>query len=296
MKRVHLDMPNARAKHRPQEVLALDPTDPSIVRAKAGKLNADGAATADDDPTGRAASEEGAMHRTSARLGHRRWLLPTILSVMLALVLVPAATASDAVQRAAVSSTSTAQPTLRYGDRGAAVVSLQRRLTGLRYDVGAVDGIFGYSTLHGVYAFQKVQGIRVDGIVGPVTWSRLARPYRPRARHAHSAAAVEVNLTRRVVYLTRSGAVTRILDASPGKPATPTPTGSFRINRRIDGWRQSSLGLLWRPNYFYRGYALHGSRSVPTYSASHGCVRVTIAAMNRVWSQLHVGERLYVYR
>jgi lipoprotein-anchoring transpeptidase ErfK/SrfK len=29
---------------------------------------------------------------------------------------------------------------------------------------------------------------------------------------------------------------------------------------------------MWRPNYFYGGYALHGSTSVPTYAASHGCV------------------------
>jgi peptidoglycan hydrolase-like protein with peptidoglycan-binding domain len=187
-------------------------------------------------------------------------------------------------------------PTLSYGARGSAVVYLQQRLTALHYDVGGVDGVFGYSTLHAVYAFQKVQGISVDGVVGPITWSRLASPYQPHARYYRSAAAVEVNLARRVVYLTRSGAVTRILDASPGKPTTPTPTGTFSIYRRIDGWRQSSLGLMWRPNYFYGGYALHGSTSVPTYAASHGCVRVTIPAMNRVWSKLYVGERVYVYR
>ena len=99
-----------------------------------------------------------------------------------------------------------------------------------------------------------------------------------------------------MVYLTRNGAVTRIIDASPGKPSTPTVTGSFSIYRRIDGWRESDLGMLWRPNYFHAGYALHGSTSVPTYAASHGCVRVTIPAMNRVWSQLSIGERLYVYR
>jgi peptidoglycan hydrolase-like protein with peptidoglycan-binding domain len=237
------------------------------------------------------------MIPTSTRLRHLLSLILLItLTAMLAIVMVPAATASDASQQASASPTATTRPTLRYGSRGAAVVYLQQRLTALRYDVGPVDGIFGYSTLHGVYAFQKVQRIGVDGIVGPITWGRIASPYVPRARYNRSAASVEVNLTRRVVYLTRSGAVTRILDASPGKPATPTPSGSFSIYRRIDGWRQSSLGLLWRPNYFYRGYALHGSTSVPTYSASHGCVRVTIQAMNRAWSRLYVGERLYVYR
>ncbi|HEY7606626.1 MAG TPA: peptidoglycan-binding domain-containing protein [Actinomycetes bacterium] len=86
------------------------------------------------------------------------------------------------------------------------MVYLQQRLIGLCYDVGAVDGIFGSGTLHGVDAFQKVRGVGVDGIVGPVTWSRLASPPVPRARCGRAAACVEVNLTRRVVYLTPSGA------------------------------------------------------------------------------------------
>jgi peptidoglycan hydrolase-like protein with peptidoglycan-binding domain len=230
----------------------------------------------------------------------RRWLrshiLLAILSLTLALVPIPAAAGAAGTGQAMTVSTVATRPTLRYGSRGTHVIYLQQRLTALRYDVGPVDGSFGASTLHGVYAFQKVQGIGVDGVIGPITWSRLASPSVPRARYNHSAASVEVNLTRRVVYLTRSGAVTRILDASPGKPSTPTPTGSFSIFRRIDGWRQSPLGLLWRPNYFYRGYAVHGSTSVPTSAASHGCVRVTVPAMNRLWLKLFIGERVYVYR
>jgi hypothetical protein len=223
-------------------------------------------------------------------------ILLSALTASLAIGLIPAGASIGSQQALAATTLTTSWPTLRYGARGSAVVYLQQRLTSLRYDVGGVDGIFGYNTLHAVYAFQKVQRIGIDGIVGPITWSKLASPYRPRARYYRSAAAVEVNLTRRVVYLTRSGAVTRILDSSPGKPSTPTPTGAFSIYRRINAWRLSPLGWLWRPNYFYRGYALHGSSSVPTYAASHGCVRVTIPAMNRAWSQLYIGERLYVYR
>lgn len=191
---------------------------------------------------------------------------------------------------------SVAQPTLRVGSRGPAVTALQRRLAALRYDVGVVDGVFGNDTLHAVIAFQKVQRVGIDGVVGPITWARLAKPVVLRPRHTTSAAAVEVNLTLRVVLLTKAGVVTRILDASPGKPSTPTVTGSFSIQRRVNGWHQSPLGMLWRPNYFYRGYAIHGFTSVPTSAASHGCVRVTIASMNRVWSQLYLGERVWVYR
>jgi lipoprotein-anchoring transpeptidase ErfK/SrfK len=90
--------------------------------------------------------------------------------------------------------------------------------------------------------------------------------------------------------------VIRILDASTGKSSTPTPVGNFSVQRRIDGWRQSPLGLLWRPNYFFRGYAVHGSTSVPAFPASHGCVRVTIPGMNRLWPVLRIGTPVSVYR
>ena len=229
--------------------------------------------------------------------------LPAYLSVLLLAVLAavsvvtgPAAAAPVTASRQAAASAFAAWPTVKYGSSGSAVTYLQQRLVALRYDVGSVDGVFGNNTLHAVYAFQKVQGIVVDGIVGPATWSKLASPYRPAARYYHSSAAVEINLTKRVLYLTNTGSITRIVDASPGKSSTPTPTGNFSILRRIDGWRQSDLGLLWRPNYFYGGYAIHGSTSVPTYSASHGCVRVTISAMNRLWSRLYIGERVHIYR
>jgi N-acetylmuramoyl-L-alanine amidase len=195
---------------------------------------------------------------------------------------------------AAVSAT--VRPVLRLGSRGTAVTYLQQRLVALRYDVGGIDGIFGSQTYHGVVAFQKVNGLTRDGIVGPITWAALDRPVVPRAKYWHSAYSIEVNLTRQVVYLARQGAVVRILDSSTGKASTPTPRGNFSVLRRIDGWRESSLGLLWRPNYFYRGYAVHGSTSVPTYPASHGCVRVTIPAMNRLWSVLRIGMPVHIYR
>ncbi|MFF5173821.1 L,D-transpeptidase family protein [Micromonospora sp. NPDC000089] len=190
----------------------------------------------------------------------------------------------------------TSQPVLRQGSRGAAVTSLQRRLAALHYDVGAADGVFGGSTFHAVVAFQKVNGLGRDGIVGPRTWAALAHPVVPRPRYTHTGYSVEANLDRQVLYLARKGAVVRILDASSGKSSTPTPTGNFTIQRRIDGWRQSSLGLLWRPNYFHNGYAVHGATSVPNFPASHGCVRVPIPAMNRLWSVIGVGMPVHIYR
>lgn len=64
-------------------------------------------------------------------------------------------------------------PTLRAGDRGAAVQELQQSLSKLG-DGLAVDGIFGPDTARAVRAFQSRSGLIVDGVVGPATKAALA--------------------------------------------------------------------------------------------------------------------------
>jgi lipoprotein-anchoring transpeptidase ErfK/SrfK len=201
-----------------------------------------------------------------------------------------------------------AQPVLRLGSRGSAVVTLQHRLTALRYfDVGSADGVFGAGTYHAVVAFQKVQGLPRDGIVGPATRARLARPYVPAPRYRLATSSLEVNLAKQVIYYVRNGTIQRIIDASTGSGAwyysqgrwarAITPTGRFRIYWRYSpGWQPGPLGSMYRPNYFYGGYAVHGMTSVPAYPASHGCVRITVPAMDRMWSSLRVGMPVAVYR
>jgi lipoprotein-anchoring transpeptidase ErfK/SrfK len=48
---------------------------------------------------------------------------------------------------------------------------------------------------------------------------------------------------------------------------------------------------------FYSGnYAIHGSRSVPPVPASHGCARVSVAAMDMIWANqvMSMGTRVLV--
>jgi peptidoglycan hydrolase-like protein with peptidoglycan-binding domain len=62
--------------------------------------------------------------------------------------------------------------------RGYSVRRIQELLTAAGFRT-VVDGIYGPNTTSQVRAFQRAQGIQVDGIVGPVTWGRLNAPRRP---------------------------------------------------------------------------------------------------------------------
>jgi len=200
----------------------------------------------------------------------------------------------------------TAPRTLRIGMKGPDVLALQQKLISHHYVPGQLNGVFGNSTFHAVVAFQKVHGIGRDGQVGPITRAKLARPVAPRLLQRRSGLYVEINLTTQVLVIGYNGAVFRILDVSTGngQPYTVdgstriarTPVGNFRVLRKINAWRTSTLGQLYRPAYFYGGYAIHGSYSVPSYPASHGCVRVTIANMDRMYASLKIGTPVKVYR
>ena len=64
-------------------------------------------------------------------------------------------------------------PMLYRGCTGDAVKTLQDKLNTLGYNSGNVDGIFGAKTYAAVTAFQKANGLGVDGIVGKLTWGKI---------------------------------------------------------------------------------------------------------------------------
>ena len=41
--------------------------------------------------------------------------------------------------------------------------------------------------------------------------------------------------------------------------------------------------------------AIHGEPEVPSYPASHGCVRITVPAMDRFYAKLVNGESVWIY-
>mgnify|MGYP004576398027 CR=1 FL=1 len=64
-------------------------------------------------------------------------------------------------------------PMLYRGYTGDVVKTLQEKLNAKGFDSGNVDGIFGAKTYAAVTAFQKANGLGVDGIVGKLTWAKL---------------------------------------------------------------------------------------------------------------------------
>ena len=62
---------------------------------------------------------------------------------------------------------------LTFGSTGDEVVAVQQRLTELGYNPGPVDGYYGYVTQTAVMLFQAVNGLYVDGVVGPYTRNAL---------------------------------------------------------------------------------------------------------------------------
>ena len=62
---------------------------------------------------------------------------------------------------------------LRQGARGGEVKEVQRRLKNWGYYSGEVDGIYGSGTVKAVKAFQKKNGLTMDGICGKATYAAL---------------------------------------------------------------------------------------------------------------------------
>jgi len=163
--------------------------------------------------------------------------------------------------------------------------------------------------VHAVVAFEKIQGLDRDGVVGLKVWQALEHPRMPHLRHPGDAstAGLEVDLAHQVVLYAVNGHIRRILDSSTGggyyytgsdgtTQQAITPTGHFSVVYKRDGWVTSKLGTLYRPAYFNNsGYAVHGEGEVPSYPASHGCVRITVPAMDRLNAKLPIGLSIWIY-
>lgn len=184
-------------------------------------------------------------------------------------------------------------------------VAAEARLAQHGYWTGAIDGRWDELSRHALLAFQKVTGRKRTG-----QWTReeyralmAAEPPRPLdPEPAH----IEIDLIRQVMLLVgERGDVTGILPVSTGngrefvsqgwaRDAITRP-GWYQVFKKIPGRRKSSLGLLYYPIYFMYGTAIHGAPSVPSYPASHGCVRVPMGVARRLYERVPLGMPVVIY-
>jgi len=185
------------------------------------------------------------------------------------------------------------RPHARSGSRGTAVRALQRRLKDLGY-LAPVSGRFDGTTGRAVLAFRKVNGLSRISSAGASVFRRLARGGGGfKVRYPRAGKHVEFDWSRQVLVLARGARPVMILHTSSGTSATPTVFGRYRFYRREPGYNNKDM---YYSIYFVGGYAIHGYSPVPTYPASHGCLRIPIPTAKRVYGWISLGDPIYTYR
>ena len=165
------------------------------------------------------------------------------------------------------------QPEANPGDTGFTVHVLQRLLRDIGYVPGA-RGIYDDRTARAVVAFRKMSGLtRITTASRTVFRRILNNGGQFEVLYPNHGHHVEADLGHQVMALIDHGKVERLYPISSGKPSTPTVLGHYRVYLKAPG--TNSHGMV-HSSFFIRGYAIHGYADVPTYAASHGCLRVPI--------------------
>jgi hypothetical protein len=178
------------------------------------------------------------------------------------------------------------------GSKGLAVRVLQTKLKSLGYVIGQ-KGVYDARTARAVLAFRKVTGMARIQTASEDVFRKLAKgaghyPVRFPKQGKH----VEADLSLQVLALIRGSKVERIYPISSGKPSTPTVLGSFKVYSKTPG--TNSLGMVYT-SYFHGGYGIHGYHDVPTFAASHGCLRTPVPDAIPIYNWISYGDTVDVY-
>jgi peptidoglycan hydrolase-like protein with peptidoglycan-binding domain len=173
----------------------------------------------------------------------------------------------------------------------------EQRLADLSFRPGSIDGEFDTQTRSAVIAFQKWEGLSRTGTIGASTWTLLQTATRPTpTRVGATNPWIEVDKTKQVLLFCKDGQVVWTLPVSTGSASVGviTPSGTFAIRSKT-----TELEPCYLPLYVttYQGsqIAIHGYPNVPTYPASHGCIRTQIWDQDALWPIVSVGYACYIY-
>lgn len=178
----------------------------------------------------------------------------------------------------------------------------KQHLTELGYWTEESDEQFRYA----IMAFQRSIGHKSTGRLTQrefraLTHGRKLAPSRIREAH------IEVSLSKQLLFRVASnGTVHDILPVTTGtrrwftadgrRRRAVTPTGSFTVYRKIDGWHKSPFGDMYYSSYIVGGVAIHGSRFITNYPRTYGCIAVPLFAAERLSELMPIGTSVVVTR
>jgi len=112
-----------------------------------------------------------------------------------------------------------------------------------------------------------------------------------------------VSLEDRKLALVEDGQVKKVYSVAVGKPSTPSPVGTFTIERRVvnpvyhhsgktvQPGPNNPVGTRWM-GLSIRGYGIHGTNAPKSIgkAASHGCIRMAKADLEELYRMVAVGD------
>ena len=180
----------------------------------------------------------------------------------------------------------------------------ESRLADMGYWTGAIDGVVDAGTHSALIAFQKWEGRALTGKLTIDELEAIRTSAGPQARDG-AYEHVEVDIDRQVLLIVDDAGKLKVLPVATGTgkeffydgqmSVAYTPRGRFVVYEKGVGWENNVPGSMHYPNYISGGIAIHGSYSVPTKPASHGCIRIPMFASREVSKVLKLGTIVLVY-
>lgn len=197
---------------------------------------------------------------------------------------------------------------LRAGSSGKAVKVLQKRLRALGVRPASRTGSYDANTAHAVMAFQKHRGLPRTGSADERTWKAVQKAKRAKGpKWCRDNDRICIDISKQVAYLrtpqhkkpflipVSTGNEEYYQQPSGGTAWANTPRGRYKVYFKRPGMTNGDLGTYYWFSAFLQGWGVHGSNSVPSYPASHGCVRVPRSIEQWVYRNLPTGAWVNVH-
>ncbi|CCH75408.1 exported hypothetical protein [Nostocoides australiense Ben110] len=192
----------------------------------------------------------------------------------------------------------------RRGESDPVVKRAQQIMAKFGIPAGPADGITGQQTRQGLCAFRRISGLPVNRYsLNTETYRKLVEYDNKYSRlnqigvssFQGKSTFVHVQQACQTMFYVKDKKVQRVLPVSTGVRGHETPFGYYTLANTTRGWYCSTLypescrkqttgefayisnfGNMYNPRQVVGAIFVHGSTSVPTYPASHGCIRVTV--------------------